>query len=968
MIEFSLLYALTIIFLSAFLPGTVLSLALLKKSDFSLIEKILIGCALGWIISALLPFAEFVFFGIKFSETLVFVNIGLFYTFAISMFVWTKTKISAPLFSELKKEPLKCVLPALVVFLFILNFFIRIQSLSPIYQELDPYFYIYVTQQIILEGSNNLDDKTAWYPELIVNHRTSPLLSYLEANWYTLYAYGKQFNNYILSLISNIYPPFAAAFAIFFLYLGLRAWYKPEYAFIASAIASFVPIFILKLAAGAAEIQAYAFFALAFFFAFFLWAHKTQNFLYMVFAGIGYFALSLGSASELVGCTVFLIFIVAHGITLFLLKKDMETFTKLNCVFIAFSFFAAGIKSLFIGNLIVLYAGANLSAVVFLVALFFIGKQKYDDEMKFYILGGLGIITVLILIFTPVGGIIKSIALSGLQTAQFILPLHRTIAEQGVSGAVFEPSLGFIGRVFTDMAGYLFFLPSFIANTVFAVFSNMLNFFLGAKLEYTEKENSMLMTLLFFSMIASFFSLYRLIIKKEDSLAWFFIALIFPIALVGLIKAKYIIYLGFFLSAGIAFILAEFEMFFAKYFSEANRKNLFYALLGIGILVTGAQFFHSAAPDIISAGFAPRFQDNPIALQQKFSDLCAQFSIYDSQDMGICAVSKDPVGYANKSINNQYNPTLCILSLLKDPFNQQESREGASFRCAVLNDYWIESMEWIRYNTENNSRITSWWDYGHWENFFGQRNAVIRNEHSSHKMITEIAHDYIMGTPEELKDDMLHYNSTYALFDAELLFSGRAFGGKYGALNYLACARNNLTTVAKGTGASMCEFENLWTQVYVPSSSITEQCDISFNQKGIKAYVPKPTEVSGGLEYKLEEKYCLGNATLANGQTILALYEQTRSADGTLKLHKAFLNLDYTTSDKKLKIYSLRYTKDSVWIENGTIVDGWEDRTSKFYDSVLYNAFVLEKLPGFELVYKTKGNEVKIFKISEKKY
>ncbi|HLC68265.1 MAG TPA: hypothetical protein VJH24_00365, partial [Candidatus Bilamarchaeaceae archaeon] len=66
-----------------------------------------------------------------------------------------------------------------------------------------------------------------------------------------------------------------------------------------------------------------------------------------------------------------------------------------------------------------------------------------------------------------------------------------------------------------------------------------------------------------------------------------------------------------------------------------------------------------------------------------------------------------------------------------------------------------------------------------------------------------------------------------------------------------------------------------------------------------------------------------------------------------------------------LEIYTVFYTHDLLWIQNGTTVGGYDDRKGKFYDSNLYRAFVLEELPGFELVFKSRGDEVKIFKLKE---
>ena len=49
----------------------------------------------------------------------------------------------------------------------------------------------------------------------------------------------------------------------------------------------------------------------------------------------------------------------------------------------------------------------------------------------------------------------------------------------------------------------------------------------------------------------------------------------------------------------------------------------------------------------------------------------------------------------------------------------------------------------------------------------------------------------------------------------------------------------------------------------------------------------------------------------------------------------------------------------------GTLVDGMGDVKSEFYLSNLYRGFYLENLPGFDLVFKSKGGEVKIFKMKD---
>ena len=60
------------------------------------------------------------------------------------------------------------------------------------------------------------------------------------------------------------------------------------------------------------------------------------------------------------------------------------------------------------------------------------------------------------------------------------------------------------------------------------------------------------------------------------------------------------------------------------------------------------------------------------------------------------------------------------------------------------------------------------------------------------------------------------------------------------------------------------------------------------------------------------------------------------------------------------------YTDEPIWRgQNGSAVGGMEDAKTDFYRSNLYTGFYLEKLPGFDLVYKSANGEVKIFRMKD---
>lgn len=1002
------------IFLSSFLPGAIFSVSLLKKTGFNLLEKVLIGFGIGLVLPQLLP-PILLIFGIKYSFGIALAGIAVFYLMAIALYVKEKPfELKVP---EIKIGPVdefvkKYAVHIALIVVLLLTFWIRLQSYSPVFQELDPYFYDYSPQQILTLGYNPFNDQTAWYPELQVSHRTQPVLSYMESLWYMLYAGGdvQNYSNMLLAVIASVYPPIVAVFSIFFLYLLFSSQYKREYALIGATIASFVPIFLMKTAGGEPEIQPYAFFALPFFFFAYAFAVREKDWKnsipYIVLATIASVAVFMGSSSTSVVFAALIIFLPLQALLLFLKNNPerLKSFAITNLAIMVFGvYLSMTVMNLFAAEhpsiSSVMPSSTLLVAVIlsiFAYALAYLHEKVKDSEMRVYSLIAILIVGLVLFAFTPLKEIVSGFALSTLQVAKYNEPLQRTIAEQGTTGTMFQSMLGFMAATPEEVASSLIpvtAISSILGSVLsvlflpFSAFSNMffqfvvmiLDGLFGAGIVYDQKANSLLLVVIAMELIAIFTSLVRFWKSKSDNmtLALLFLAILIPPAIVGILKAKYVIYVGFFFAGGIAMILGEGEFGFswlASKLAANNIKKILSAITAIillsGVVFAYLQFSHDGlAPAVLASSSKIRFQDNPLSQKSNLEKICEQTKLSGSQDELICNAALDPVAYANKGTNYQYNSNLCLISLAANPF-QPTTQEltAASFRCQRITDYWIESMEWIRYNTESNSRTTSWWDYGHWINFFGQKNTVLRNEHSSREMIGEVAHGYIDGTTEELISFMKSHDSKYALFDSELLIDGSSMGGKYGALNYLSCARNNETSVSNNPGSSQCEMDHLWETIYVQKTGqYAQECTISkaSGKMGYVAYVPTYVyDAAGSIQTKMVQKYCVGLVTLVDGQTTTGTYYLDKTyPNGDLKLNKALLKLE--SDAESLAIFTTFYTKDKIWVENGEVKDGYEDRKGKFYDSNLYKAFFLKELPGFDLVFESSGGEVKIYKIKE---
>ncbi len=974
MIEFNLFLYLIVLALGFGLPGALLFLGLFKKSDLNFVEKILAGFGIGIIIPAFVSWILFMC-GVPFNYGIALLSVSVSYAIGLIFFIKEKAYLfSFPkdFVSEFKQNWKSYILPVLLLLVVFFSFWLRIQSYGPVFHELDPYFYLYHTYFILHEGGAPLTDDLAWYPEVFTSHRQAPLKAYLEADIYALYTGGEKMGAdtdiYLNVITAGLFPPLFAALAVFFFYLFISAEYKKEFALIGASIISFVPMFFMKTLAGESEVQPYAFFGLAFFLAFYALAIKRKDLRYAVLAAIGYMATALGSSSAIILQTVLMLFIPLHALLMFFIsKKKEEILFKLKSDgIVILGVFLAPLLMMFFResvNIFSLFSGANLiilTVYLFSILLYYIKSIKIKDpEMLFYYTGGAVAIGLIIMLFTPIGASFFSIVKGSTGVAEFKVPLHRTIQEQGLAGSSFQSQIGFIGTVFQPPLYYLFYPITALVNLILSAIFWTVNALFSAGLNFTQKTDSMLHVVFFFVFLSIAHSLYEKIFLRKERLSLLYAAFIIPISMIGLLKTKYTIYMGVALGAGVGISFGELFLFLSAYLSK-YKKEIFAGLVFIGILFAYFQVYgaNSMTQGILSVMWQPRFQDDPLALQPKFSELCSQ-GVSE-----VCPIASDPLFYANLGTNYQYSQNLCLFSLVSDPYNPSDAEmAGVSVRCQRLAYYWVDSMEWIRTLPED-ARIISWWDYGHWINYFGQHASVLRNDHASTSMIGATAYGFLHGTEEELISFMKAHDSEYALFDKELMLDTysnfKKFGGKYGALNYLGCAHANRTSVSKSPGNSECELEHLWEEIVLTG----EECTLSSlsGEKGLLAYSMKRITTPSGIQVTPVPAYCVGKAELTTGEFFAPYYLDKKYLNGDLQLNKAFMVEEYTTSQGN-RVFGLFYTKEVLWLENGELKSGWEDRSTSFYDSVLYRALILQELDNFELLYTSPQGEVVIFKI-----
>jgi hypothetical protein len=567
---------------------------------------------------------------------------------------------------------------------------------------------------------------------------------------------------------------------------------------------------------------------------------------------------------------------------------------------------------------------------------------------------------------SPFGSSVLDYARAGFAVGNYNSVLERTIAEHQQAGSDMSSELSSLGGttsipIIKDIIAFISGMVNIAYNIAIGAINAAFNLFIPA----INKSPSIAAVVILGFMVLTLYEIAKFLKGKEMPLLFVFVAVMFyPWSIPGMIQAKFTIYFTF------AFILMI-GYVFGKIYEMASERFKNFKLgkdgsaLPVRAIVFAALFLLLVSPIVFSqfsikmaeTSFSPKFGDNPAAFDTKAKTLCKLFGSDPSSSL--CQYSSNPEQFLS-SIANQYSSDMCFYTLLYDNIMNGKSdgdfNTAASIRCSEISPYWINALEWMGKSLPADARVTSWWDYGHWTNFFSRRASVIRNEHANIPMIQDVAHAFVMADENETMGIMEKYHSRYLLVDSEIVLDSSAvFGAKFYALNYLACSRDNLTNVVASQMGSKCEYDNLWEEIYPTSepcliSPITQQYGVVAKERTVTAGSDGMVKSTGSAP-----AYCVGNVTLADGRVTTGTYYLDRKTPaGGLLVNRAIL------APTKQSTYVLLYTHDMIWLLNGNVTDGWDDRIGKggFYNSMLYKGFVLERLDGFKLIYNNGGAKI----------
>jgi asparagine N-glycosylation enzyme membrane subunit Stt3 len=259
--------------------------------------------------------------------------------------------------------------------------------------------------------------------------------------------------------------------------------------------------------------------------------------------------------------------------------------------------------------------------------------------------------------------------------------------------------------------------------------------------------------------------------------------------------------------------------------------------------------------------------------------------------------------------------------------------------CMTIPDYWLNSMEWIKNNSgPNGPRTLSWWDYGHWINWFGNSNAVLRNDNAFPEMDYNVAALFIMTSsdgfgPKALEEYMNKVQAKYILLDQDLIL-------KWGALNFLGCVFANRTNmsfafqqgekqgVPYAIGTSKCEEEHSPVYVLIPLNITSTSQFCSTNS--IKVYTTN------------SQIFCFKPSNYQYNQTSIGEFFTQTGRKVNAIAPQAFCTTQKTGDLYYYQCMLLYYSPN-------------DPTATKYYNSTFYKLFFMGNLSGFKQVFPSES-------------
>ncbi|MFH0971156.1 MAG: STT3 domain-containing protein, partial [Candidatus Micrarchaeota archaeon] len=752
-----LLAVLTIIIVMA-LPGILLSFALLRGVRLNFADKSIIGLILGITVNSMLSFLELLFLGIKFSSAAPIINGLIIIAFSLAvMFLQGQIRIN---FSNIGKyasgefyrkkieeKPISVGVYLFLIILMLAAFYARFATAaSPQFFEFDPYYYDKVTEKLVLTGDMPLQSDDAYYPRFR-SYRELPMIHFMTGSWYSLYRdiTSAQYSQEQMVSIIQVYPPLMGMMMVFLAFLFVREESDKYLGLIAAAMFAFTPQLIKKLGAGVSEQAPFGMFAAIFLFAIYALAIKRKSLRLGLLTAFAAAVAMLGSGHGMWAVTILASFIFLASILEYLVGEfDKRTF-YINAMitvstvlagyfYILFRNLAFDIRSFGIGTLFLLVA-LSPSVLFFLMNRFGIDKKL----PKWKVFGVM--LVMLLVVLSLVGGIALSYLNVLLGYAKADTPLNRTIQEENAtSEALFASSFGSLN----PNTLLIISTAILVALAVLALKrkSATLAAGYGAAAFIVIALNSYLDVMI--SLIAGFFSTSAPQITRL--LTFFMDGDVFIYLSISVLSAM--IYYYYEESKNKMTLLFLLVFFPTAYIGLNKVKYLLHLAFAVALALPFVLMIFAEFIEKLNSSFKLVADKNTVRMGMLiFVGL-----------IGIVAAYKQFETVGQSMAELQYSR---------------------------ITPDWVDATKWMRENLGQDYRVSSWWDYGHWTNFFGGTKTVLdpSNYFGFYDQLT--AQGYVDGNTSKLIDILHYHKATHVLVDSELV-------SKWGALVYLSSTFSDL--------------------------------------------------------------------------------------------------------------------------------------------------------------------------------
>lgn len=676
------------------------------------------------------------------------------------------------LFSDFKKNWTKLVLPLVMVLVVILVFYLRFANSNVTnFFEFDPYYYMHTTELVVKQGAVPAYNLDSYFPKLRSN-QVPMFVAYMTGGWFVDYSAitGGDFDKNSLIYASNVYPPLVSVLLALSFFLIFSVLGHDLLGLFAAGFSMVQPQLIQKMAAGVNETQPFGMFSTVWSCSLLILAFHYKSLKLGLVAAFSVIITYLASVQSLWPLSAISIFGILFALFSLFSSKD---FKKELIIFSIVS-----VASLFATFLFTFYYGVPFALpsveILFLIALFLCLASLLlstkllwlkQNKALFY-----GLIGVLIIIFfvSPLFDKVVGFSTSALGVAKTYEPLQKTIAEQASS------SPAFLQQVYGNVNPF----------TAIKVVTLILILFASILLWVKTKWYYGILFFVVFTFPLFFNDSFDNIVKNNFTTL--------PPTIID------------FITSGDVFIYSILSLICLLVISIFDKHEflplLLLALLSMPVLFIGLSqvkyIVHASLALIVFAGFGL------IILSRFISYIMNEFKWSTVKE---------------SSLLKYLSLTAIFFVVILEVNNAFAVSNG--LQGAVIYQDWLDAMNFLRTGVTDSycnqkfgddCRVLSWWDYGHWTVFFGEKKTVVDPGNRYADYNQEVARAFVDGKDSDMTYVIKKHHVTHIMVDADLI-------QKWGALVFLSgsCDKTmspicpekpDITNWEKGPGTDKYEY------------------------------------------------------------------------------------------------------------------------------------------------------------------